>query len=135
MDEQDIAFRFAVRVSEAYVHHLIALHRRPVYRHQAGDFMVSTNPLAVELEGYLSGKDMAADARVRFYDRLLADSRSPDSRVVFVMGRPPAELSKRGVRYMNTWMHTYADLLTMHDKRDERGLLVVPGSYGESYDM
>lgn len=36
---------------------------------------------------------------------------------------------------MNTWMHTYADLLTMHDKRDERGLLVVPGSYGESYDM
>lgn len=135
MYEQNIASRFAVRVSEAYVHHLIALHRRPVYRHQAGDFMVSTYPLAVVLEGYLSGKDMDACARVRFYDRLLTGSRSPDSRVVFVMGRPPAELGKRGVRYMNTWMHTYADLLVMHDECDERGLLVVPGSYGESYDM
>lgn len=120
---------FAWRVAEAYVYHSIVLHRRPVYRHEAGDMLLTPVFLVEFMEDHLSRKFATEERRARFYLRLLKPlPDAHDSRVMFCMGILP-ELNKRGVRYMNVLMNTFGDTLVDMNFRDSTGLLGIPEEY------
>ncbi|PEH74126.1 hypothetical protein CRM76_02055 [Edwardsiella tarda] len=116
---------FAWRVAEAYLLHLVSIHRRPVYRHEAGDIEVDRNFLTGLLDGYIKERHPPA-WRARFCIRLLRPLYElPDNRVVFVGGRPPM-LNRLGIRHMNALVCQFADMLVDMDLRDGCGMLRMP---------
>ncbi len=120
---------FAHRVAEAYVLHLVSINRRPVYRYSSGDIEVDRTFLMTLLDGYLADR-RDESWRFRFYLRLLDDSNTKDARVVFSGGRIP-KLSKRGIRYMNAFIHEFGDMLVDIGGRDEEGMMTMPKSEDE----
>lgn len=122
---------FAMRVGEAYMYHAFSLHRRPVYRHEAGDMLLTPVFLVEFMEDHLSRKFATAERRARFYRRLLKPlPDAHDSRMMFCMGILP-ELNRRGVRYMNVLINTSGDTLADMNFRDSAGLPGIPKSTSE----
>lgn len=125
---------FAMRVAEAYMYHTLALHRRPVYRHEVGDIGINRNVIAGLLDGYLSHK-MAAKKRASLYIRFMKSlGGETDSRVVVPAGGVP-ELNKRGIRYVNALLHQYGDMYADLGVWDDRKILVLPDEVRASYGM
>jgi len=122
---------FAWRVAEAYVLHLMATNRRPVYRYESGDIEVDRYFLMPLLDGYL-GERHDEDWRGRFYVRLLDNDISPDPRAVFCGGKVP-KLRRLGVRYMNALVHEFGDMLVDIGGRDSDGRMTMPPE--EYYDQ
>jgi hypothetical protein len=115
---------FAMRVAEAYVYHLMANNRRPVYRYVSGDIEVNRYFLMPLLDGYLADR-YTEEWRGRFYIRLLNNDCSPDPRSIFTGGKPPL-LNRRGIKYMNALVHEFGDMLEDIGGRDESGRLTMP---------
>ncbi|MEQ1977384.1 hypothetical protein [Xenorhabdus sp. SGI240] len=119
---------FGWRVAEAYIYHLVATWRRPVYRYETGDIEVSRYFLFGLLDGYLMDR-RDAGWRARFYEKLLEPfDEKPALNTVICGGKVPV-LSKRGIRYMNALVHQYGDMLTDIGVQDEYGTLIPPESY------
>ncbi|MCW1825720.1 hypothetical protein OLZ31_02460 [Enterobacter asburiae] len=127
---------FAYRIAEAYLYRLMSVHRRPVYRHSAGDIAINTHFIVGLMDNYLAEK-MSADRRVRFYSKLLVTihetllRNESDDRVIISTGVIP-ELTPRGIRYLNAMLSTYGDLVLDINKKDSSGKYVIPP--GEVYD-
>ncbi|KEA54658.1 hypothetical protein DT73_00400 [Mangrovibacter sp. MFB070] len=115
---------FAWRVAEAYVLHLMSINRRPVYRYSSGDIEVDRHFLMPLLDGYLADRK-SENWRRRFYVSMLQKANEPDSRSVFMGGRPPL-LNKRGIKYMNALVHEFGDMLEDIGGRDEAGRMTMP---------
>lgn len=120
---------FCWRVAEAYIYHLMATNRRPVYRYESGDIEVSRHFLMPLLDGYLAERH-PEEWRGKFYVKLLNNDLTPDPRAVFCGGKPPL-LSRRGIKYMNALVHEFGDMLEDIGGRDEKGRLTMPTE--ESY--
>ncbi|EFN7329667.1 hypothetical protein SB392_005381 [Escherichia coli] len=118
---------FASQVAEAYVLHLIAVNRRPVYRYSSGDIEVNRHFLMSLLEGYLREKHNE-EWRCRFYIRLLDRSVITDPGVVFCGGKPP-RLKRTGIRYMNALVHKLGDMLEDIGGKDADGRMTMPVSW------
>lgn len=115
---------FAMQVAEAYVLHLMATNRRPVYRYETGDIEVDRHFLAALLDGYLVDRRVPS-WRARFYINLLNPNNEPDRRSVFSGGKVPS-LRRRGIRYMNALVHEFGDMLVDIGGRDENGRMTMP---------
>ncbi|CAK8739285.1 hypothetical protein SODG_002891 [Sodalis praecaptivus] len=115
---------FCWRVADAYMYHLMATNRRPVYRYQAGDIEVCRYFLCGFLDDHLS--KISPPKRAAFCLRLLEPfTLAPDPRAIICGGKAPM-LNRRGIRYMNALMHQYGDTLMDVGIKDERGVLVLP---------
>ena len=115
---------FAGRVAEAYILHLMATNRRPVYRYESGDIEIDRHFLATFLDSYLDEK-LSAPKRVSLYLRLLIDSEEPDPRAIFFGGKIP-QLKRRGIFFMNAMLKRFGDMLTDIGGRDENGRMTMP---------
>lgn len=115
---------FAWQVAEAYVLHLIATNRRPVYRYETGDIEVDRHFLLGLLDGYLEER-RDEEWRGRFYIKLLNFDTSTDARVIFCGGKTP-RLSRRGIKYMNALVHEFGNMLEDIGGRDDKGMLTMP---------
>lgn len=54
-------------VSDAYLFHLVSLHRRPVYRHQYGDISLNQPALQAFIDSYLEDKGWDMEKRRAHY--------------------------------------------------------------------
>lgn len=115
---------FAWRVAEAYLLHLMAVNKRPVYRYSSGDIEVDRHFLMPLLDGYLAERKHES-WRARFYIRLLEINNDPDPRAVFCGGKPP-KLNRLGLRYMNALVHEFGDMLEDIGGKDKEGRLTMP---------
>ncbi|PHM46004.1 hypothetical protein Xmau_00397 [Xenorhabdus mauleonii] len=113
------------RVAEAYCYHLMKMNQSLVYRHMFGDIQVNQHFIAGLLDGRLSEK-LSPSSQTLFYDRLLElYEKIPNERVVFVGGVAP-ELSRRGKRYMNAFLHEFGMMLMDLGIREKNGLYRLP---------
>ncbi|MDX7985996.1 hypothetical protein FE392_01410 [Xenorhabdus sp. 12] len=116
---------FCWRVAEAYCYHLMKVNQSLVYRHLFGDIQVNQHFIAGLLDGRLSEK-LSPNSRTLFYGKLLEPyERKPYEHVVFVGGVAP-ELSKRGKRYMNAFLHEFGIMLMDIGIREKNGLYRLP---------
>ncbi|WP_407226284.1 hypothetical protein [Enterobacter roggenkampii] len=90
-------------VSDAYLFHLVSLHRRPVYRHKYGDISLNQPALRGFIDSYLADKGWSMERRRAHYIRMLDLIKYMHrSNADFVdWGTVPA-LNPRGIRWMNT---------------------------------
>lgn len=58
-------------VCDAYLFHLVSMHRRPVYRHQYGDISLSQSSLQGFIDSYLIDKGWDTERRRAYYINLL----------------------------------------------------------------
>lgn len=125
---------FAYRVAEAYMYHAIAKHRRPVYRHEAGDIAINPHFIVGLMDDYLARK-LDAERRENFYLKLLTPFREliindeRDSRVIISTGVNP-ELNARGIRYLDAMLRIYGDMVMDINVKDHSGKFVIPENAG-----
>ena len=113
------------RVAHAYLLHLVATWRRPIYRYELGDIEVDHTFLSGLLDGY--PKDRMSDGyRAKFYSKLLKKFDPTPAKGAVICGGKVPELSKRGIKYMNALVHGFGDMLEDIGDRDEYGLLTIP---------
>lgn len=116
---------FCSRVAEAYLLHLVAIWRRPIYRYATGDIEVSHSFLWGLLDGYPKDR-MTSSYRAKFYSKLLKKFDPTPAKGAVICGGKVPELSKRGIKYMNALVHGFGDMLEDIGDRDEYGLLTIP---------
>lgn len=124
---------FCDRVAHAYLLHLVATWRSPVYRYESGDIEVNQSFLAGLLDGY--PKERMTDAyRAKLYSKMLMDiSQVPMSGVVIFGGKVP-QLTPRGLKYMNALVHEYGDMLEDIGIRNEHGTLDLPENFDSMFN-
>lgn len=89
-------------VSDAYLFHLVSLHRRPVYRHQHGDISLSQPALREFIDTYLEDKGWDLDRRRAHYINILDLIKYMNrSNSDFIDWGTVPTLTPRGVRWMN----------------------------------
>ncbi|MDX7999963.1 hypothetical protein FE394_12285 [Xenorhabdus sp. Reich] len=116
---------FCWRVAEAYCYYLMKVNQSLVYRHLFGDIQVNQHFSAGLLDGRLSER-LSPNSRTLFYGKLLVPyEKKPSERVVFIGGVAP-ELSKRGKRYMNAFLHEFGMMLMDLGIRENNGLYRLP---------
>ncbi|MBI6547253.1 hypothetical protein [Xenorhabdus lircayensis] len=115
-------------VAEAYLLHLVATWRRPVYRYETGDIEVCRYFLWGLLDGYPKER-MNDGYRARFYSKLLKETEVTPIKGAVICGGKIPQLSKRGLKYMNALVHQYCDMLIDIGVQDEHGMLTLPESY------
>ncbi|CDH26392.1 hypothetical protein [Xenorhabdus bovienii] len=119
---------FCSRVAEAYLLHLVATWRRPIYRYETGDIEVCKYFLWGLLDRCPKNR-MNDGYRARFYSKLLKEFDATTIKGAVIHGGKVPELNSRGVKYMNALVHLYGDTLTDIGVQDEYGMLIPPESY------
>lgn len=115
-------------IALAYLIHLTATWRKPVYRYEAGDIEVSQSFLSGMVHGYPKDR-MNSDYRLKFYWKLLKPKRVNPSKSVIINGGSCPELTPRGIKYMNGLMHKYGDMLSSIGVAQPDGTLDLPSSF------
>lgn len=115
------------------MYHAFSLHRRPVYRHENGDIAINTHFIVGLIEGHLAVR-MDPERRASFYSRLMIPihetlSRDNRDRGIFVSAGVVPELTRRGIRYLNSMMHTYGDMIADVGVIDASGKFTLPEKY------
>lgn len=89
-------------VSDAYLFHLVSLHRRSVYRHQYGDISLNQPSLQGFIDSYLEDKGWDLERRRAHYINMLdlIDYMGRKSSDFIDWGTVPT-LTPRGIRWMN----------------------------------
>ncbi|WP_447765720.1 hypothetical protein [Enterobacter asburiae] len=89
-------------LSDAYLFHLVSMHRRPVYRHQYGDISLDQPAVKGFIDSYLEDKGWDMNRRRAHYinmlDLIAYMSRKNSDFIDW--GTVPA-LTPRGIRWMN----------------------------------
>ena len=89
-------------VSDAYLFHLVSIHRRPVYRHAHGDISLDQPALQGFIDSYLDEKGWDLDRRRAHYINILdlisyMNRKNSD----FIDWGTVPTLTPRGLRWMN----------------------------------
>lgn len=89
-------------VCDAYLFHLVSMHRRPVYRHAHGDISLNQPSLQGFIDSYLEDKGWNLDRRRAHYINMLnligyMDRKNSD----FIDWGTVPSLTTRGLRWMN----------------------------------
>ncbi|MFU2318010.1 hypothetical protein [Rahnella sp. PCH160] len=63
--------RALVQVADAYLFHLISMHRRPVYRHRFGDIFLSQPSIIGFLDSHLEDSGRNTEQRLNWYVHIL----------------------------------------------------------------
>ncbi|EHK0699951.1 hypothetical protein ICL29_004077 [Salmonella enterica] len=111
-------------LSEAYLIHLVSLHRRPVYRHENGDIALDRHSIATFVDGYFEERRSSVSRR-DLYLRLL-HLKEPDKGDYLAYWGEPPRLTPRGIRLINAMfqrfglmaeeMGGYEELVKLHSE-------------------
>lgn len=99
-------------VSDAYLLHLVAMHRRPVYRHVNGDIAVNRSGIEGFIDGYLRER-WPPLKRAGMYMRMLdIDAMSkPKTDGYFVHWGEVPQLKPRGRRFIDAMFNHYGEMV------------------------
>lgn len=105
---------------DAYLFHLLSLHRRPVYRHQHGDISLNQSSLQGFIDSYLIDKGWDTERRMAHYvnmlDLIAYTYRSNSS---FIDWGSVPTLTPRGIRWMNACMSRLGEMINGHGGWEE----------------
>ena len=112
----ELAHRQALTcVCDAYLFHLVSLHRRPVYRHQYGDISLNQTALQGFIDSYLADKGWSMERRSAHYINILD--------LIRYMGRKNSDfidwgtvptLTPRGIRWLNACFSRLGDMVNSY---------------------
>lgn len=92
-------------LSEAYLVHLVSLHRRPIYRHENGDIMLNCRTIACFVDEYFAERRTMA-YRQYLYAKLLILDEPNESGYLAHLGETP-HLKPRGIRLLNAMFNRF----------------------------
>ncbi|EAU6190972.1 hypothetical protein [Salmonella enterica] len=102
-------------VSDAYLFHLVSMHRRPVYRHQYGDISLDQPAIKGFIDSYLEDKGWDMEKRRAHYinilDLIKYMHRSNSDFIDW--GTVPA-LTPRGIRWMNACFSRLGEMVNSY---------------------
>lgn len=102
-------------VADAYLFHLVSLHRRPVYRHQHGDISLNQPALRGFIDSYLEDKGWSLERRMAHYtsmlDLIAYMERSNSS---FIDWGSVPTLTQRGIRWMNACFDRLGEMVSSY---------------------
>nr|WP_286037454.1 hypothetical protein [Enterobacter kobei] len=99
-------------VSDAYLFHLVSLHRRPVYRHQYGDISLNQPSLQAFIDSYLEDKGWDMEKRRAHYINILDLIKYMHrSNSDFIDWGTVPSLTPRGLRWMNACFSRLGDMV------------------------
>lgn len=113
MSAPDNSLRRALTwVSNAYLFHLIALHRRPVYRHENGDIALNSHCIEGFIDGYLCER-WSPSKRAGMYMRMLdIDAMcNPKTDGYFIHWGGIPQLKPRGRRFIDAMFKRYGEMV------------------------
>ncbi|RJK63723.1 hypothetical protein CMV60_20040 [Serratia marcescens] len=99
-------------VSDAYLLHLVAMHRRPVYRHANGDIAVNRSGIEGFIDGYLRER-WSPLKRAGMYMRMLDIDAMCNSKTggYFVHWGEVPQLKPRGRRFIDAMFERYGEMV------------------------
>ncbi|EPF0313357.1 hypothetical protein ACSN7O_000640 [Enterobacter chuandaensis] len=102
-------------VCDAYLFHLVSMHRRPVYRHQYGDISLDQPAVRGFIDSYLEDKGWDMDRRraqyINMLDLIAYMSRKNSDFIDW--GTVPA-LTPRGIRWMNACFSRLGEMVNSY---------------------
>lgn len=98
-------------VSEAYLIHLVTMHRRPVFRHVNGDIAVNFVSLAAFIDGYLAERQPEDKRAARYMSLLDFEEMSVAKENHLADWGPVAMIKPRGIRYINAMFKRYGEMI------------------------
>ncbi|WP_448309835.1 hypothetical protein [Pantoea sp. PGP6] len=99
-------------LADAYLFHLVSVHRRPVYRHQYGDISLSQHAVQGFIDTHLAEKRMTIRERRNRYITLLdMDAFAVRGNSDFVDWGTVPQLKPRGIRWMNACFNRYGEMV------------------------
>lgn len=99
-------------LADAYLFHLVSMHRRPVYRHQFGDISLSQHAVQGFMDTHLAEKRMTIRERRNRYITLLdMDAYAARKNSDFVDWGTVPKLKPRGIRWMNACFNRYGEMV------------------------
>ncbi|MCO5616219.1 hypothetical protein LF824_17555 [Citrobacter freundii] len=96
-------------LSESYLVHLVSIHRRPVFRHENGDIMLSCQTIACFVDGYFAERRTLA-YRQYLYAKLLILDKSNESGYLAHFGETP-RLKPRGISLLNAMFNRFGFMI------------------------
>lgn len=99
-------------LADAYLFHLVSMHRRPVYRHQFGDISLSQHAVQSFIDTHLAEKSMTIrDRRNRYITLLDMDACATRKNSDFVDWGTVPKLKPRGIRWMNACFNRCGEMI------------------------
>ena len=102
-------------VCDAYLFHLVSLHRRPVYRHQYGDISLNQPALQGFIDSYLADKGWSIERRRAHYINILDLIRYMHrSNSNFIDWGTVPVLTPRGISWMNACFSRLGEIVNSY---------------------
>ncbi|EML2643416.1 hypothetical protein ACRZF5_002955 [Citrobacter freundii] len=102
-------------VCDAYLFHLVSLHRRPVYRHQHGDISLNQPAVRGFVDSYLKDKGWSVERRMSHYTNMLNLIAYMDgSNSSFIDWGTVPTLTPRGIRWMNACFSRLGEMVNSY---------------------
>lgn len=102
-------------LSDAYLFHLVSLHRRPVYRHQYGDISLNQPSVQGFIDSYLADKGWNIERRWYRYMRILDLSAYMQRKNSdFIDWGTVPKLKARGIRWLNACFQQLGEMVNEH---------------------
>ncbi|WP_312449727.1 hypothetical protein [Mixta calida] len=99
-------------IADAYLFHLVSMHRRPVFRHQHGDISLSQHAVQGFIDTHLAEKGMSLkERRARYITLLDIDAFTERSNSNFVDWGTVPTLKPRGIRWMNACFSRFGEMV------------------------
>lgn len=99
-------------LADAYLFHLVSMHRRPVFRHQYGNISLSQHAVQGFIDTHLEEKGMGLkERRARYITLLDIDAFANRTNSDFVDWGTVPVLKPRGIRWINACFSRYAEMV------------------------
>lgn len=106
-------------VCDAYLFHLVSLHRRPVYRHLYGDISLNQPSLQSFIDSYLADKGWDMERRRAHYINILdMIAYMQLSNSSFIDWGTVPTLTPRGIRWFNACFSRLGDMVHSYGSWD-----------------
>lgn len=107
-------------LADAYLFHLVSVHRRPVFRHQYGNISLSQHAVQGFIDTHLEEKGMGLKERhARYISVMDLDAFAERSNSDFVDWGTVPQLKPRGIRWLNACFSRYAEMVEELGGQDE----------------
>lgn len=121
-------------IADAYLFHLVSLHRRPVYRHQCGDISLNQPALQGFIDSYLADKGWSTERRWYRYLHMLdfvsyLDRNNSD----FIDWGTVPKLKPRGIKWLDACFWRLGEMVNQYGGWDTYVQLTEGQSREKSY--
>lgn len=104
--------RALVQVADAYLFHLISMHRRPVYRHRFGDIFLNQPSIIGFLDSHLEDSGRNTEQRWNWYVHILDfDAMLAEKKGGFIHWGNLPTLKQRGIGWIDCCFDQLGDIV------------------------